>query len=209
MGSSQSFYSITITNPNSTTDLASPSDGFVDFNTVEDYVSTLETVPITFTFPLSTAKRRANVRYRMILLQMGLVCNCYVLDTSIAQFGGSLILPPTSVSFQLIVEHGDSSLYTNDENNPGQFLTGIPALTRMISRGLQTNKISITAFDGYYKSNVYDPTPTTTTGSYGGVNPFPRTGERVEGLDIGPICSDLAAADGTVTITKLFADLPQ
>lgn len=205
MGSNQSFYSVTITNPNASADLSAPSDGFIDFNTVENYSTNLETA--TLSFVQSTAKRRANIRYRILILEMNNVCNCYILPSSLQATNGAINTPPSAISFQLIIEHGDSSLYTNDENNPGSYLTGIAALTRMISRSLMYSKTNNGVY-GDFKINIYDPTATTTVGPYASSTPFPRTGERIDYLEVGALCKSFSVADSTVSVTKLMTDLP-
>lgn len=200
MSSSGSFYNIVITNANSSADLAAPSDGFVDSMTLENYDVSLETTPNGLTFALSTAKRRANIRYREIILQMNFITNAYIMPATIVQTGGSITTPPTSIAFQLVIDHGDSSLYTADELNPGQFLSGVNALARMIARGLQYSQAPNGSF-GNPIINIFDPTSATTPGNTTSV---PRTGERIESFTVGPLASNLTTAAALITITPVL-----
>lgn len=196
-----SAYNIILTNQNSGVDLAAPSDGFVDPNTLEQYGESLESTPSGLTFALSEAKRRANIRWGQVILQMNLITNCYIEPNSIVVSGGTYNAPPVSVSFQVIVEHGDSSLYTADELNAGSYLTGTVALSRMICRGLQYVQTPSGSF-GDPIANVFDPTSSDTFGTPGSTTSAPRTGERMIGLSVGSLASSLTAAAGIVSITQ-------
>jgi len=203
MASSGSFYNIVITNAHSGSDQAAPSDGFVDFNSLAAYGESLES-PSGLTYALALAKRRANIRYQEIVLQMNLITNVYISPASLVATGGSYNTPPSSLSFQMIVEHGDTSLYTADELNAGSFLTGTAALTRMIARGLQYVQTPSGSF-GDPIANVFDPTAADTFGTPGSTTSVPRTGERMVGLSVGALASNLTTAGALVNITEILA----
>lgn len=201
MPSNFSAYNIVLTNQNTGSDLAAPSDGFVDPKSLTQYGVSLESTPTGLTLALSEAKRRANIRWGEIILQMNLITNCYIEANSIVASGGTYNTAPVSVSFQVIVEHGDASLYTADELNAGSYLTGTAALTRMIARGLQYVQVPNGSF-GDPIANVFDPTSTTTYGTPGSTTSAPRTGERMMSLPVGALASNLTTAAGIISITQ-------
>jgi hypothetical protein len=202
-----SVYNVVITNPNSGADLSAPSDGFVDFNTLQNYNVSLETTPAGLTYALAQAKRRANVRYNEIVLQMNLITNCYIVPNSLVATGATYKTPATSLSFQVVIEHGDATLYTADELNVGQFLTGTAALTRMIARGL----MYVQTINNDYadpKINVFDPTSANTFGTPGSTTSVPRTGERVASFAVGALTNNLTSAGSAISITPVIQSNP-
>ena len=184
-----SIYSITLTNSLAT---VSPSDGFVDNTRTESYVTSLENPPADFVLALSQAKRRANVRYREMILQFARVGNIDIGLLSIVATGASYKTEPTAFTFTVLVEHGEASLVTDDELNVGQQLTGQAALKRLIARALTyTDTLEI---------EVFDPTPKTTIGN---ALLRPRFGLRILPLVVGAITASLTIAEGLVTITPI------
>lgn len=185
------FYSVAIAQ----TLGASPATGFIDHHRVETYG--LDASP-TFvsSFSLAEDKRRGNWRYKFITQNLGLTFNAYTLD--IVATGADANTPATTFNFNLQIERGDSVLYTPDELNAGQFLTGAAAITRCIARALcQTETV---------ETDVYDPTATV---GYGNLIvpsvPAPRVASRIEKLTIGGLFAGVAAAEtsGKIVVVKI------
>lgn len=200
---SASLYDIVITNANYSSDLSAPSDGFIDYNTLENYGVSLETTPSGLTFALSLAKRRANIRYGQLILQMNLITNSYIILPTLSAPGATYKTSASSLSFQVMIEHGDTSLYTADELNAGQFLTGTAALTRMLARGIMFTQ-TLNSVYGDPKINVFDPTSADTVGTPGSTTSVPRTGERINSFAVGPLSDNLTDAGAMVSITPVY-----
>ena len=185
-----SVYRITITNSGG---LAAPSDGFIDNMKTEFYLSDLELPPSDFTMLLSEAKRRANLRYREIILQFAMIGNISVDEASILTPAATYKTEATSFTFTVLVENGDGSLVTWDELNPGQTLTVIPALTRVVARALTWTQT--------LNADVFDPTGLVTI-----ENAFlrPRFGVRIAPLTVGAISVNLTAATSLITVTPII-----
>jgi len=183
-----------------------PADGFVDKWTVEQWLAnavgndgmneaSLDNFPPSFTLADSLAKRRANVRYNAMVAQMGFVGNMYIMN--VVATGASATSAPTTFSFNVLVEHGDGSLVTWDETNPGTLITNPEAvLARTVSRALIQNAV--------VQADVLDPTPMTTVGTYGSTANVPRYGVRYESLTVGAVYNSLTAANSAITVTPLF-----
>ncbi|RYF17657.1 MAG: hypothetical protein EOO77_11590 [Oxalobacteraceae bacterium] len=107
---------------------AAPADGFIDVTTIEQYMAQ-GSVPATYA--QTTAKERANIRYKFLREQMQMDANLYL--TNFIATGGSATAAPSSVSFTVEVERGDYVLFARDETTPGLELHGIDALVRMMS----------------------------------------------------------------------------
>ena len=189
-----SVYAITISNPGGT---SAPSDGFIDPTRVEEYIPDLSEAPSDFTIALSTAKRRANLRFQNLLQQMGIAGNMDVDPNSITTPGASYKAEPSSFGFQVLLPYGDSELYTPDELNPGSALSGIPALTRIVARAL--------VWSGTRTIDVYDPTALVT---FATSMAYPRFGERVAPIQIGGVETSLATAASLVTVVTKFDNYP-
>lgn len=210
-----SFYSVVLTNGNSN---VAPADGFVDPLTIENYYwsastnNPLVTTPSSLTLALCKAKVRGNFRYRDIISQLGMVCNCYVTENAYPTspsseqalvYGGfpavtnngTALLEPTSLTFYLIAEHGDSSLSTPDEYNAGQFLTSTACIQRCIGRALLNDMFREVAY--------FDPTDAIS--SIGASNASViRYGTRiVSGFEIAPYASSISNSNSNVAVTKI------
>lgn len=165
-----------------------PRDGFIDNKTVERHVADGATAPTTYA--QTTAKERANIRFDFLQQQIQLQANVYIVDIETA--GATATTPATSFVFTAQVERGDEVLYTLDEQNVGQVLTGEDALKRWVAR-------SLTIARNTY-GDIYDPTKTTTPGNS---TPEARYGVRLEKFDVGALAADLTAAEALVTIVAL------
>lgn len=175
------LYSVTIAGVNN----SAPNDGFVDFFTIEQYMAQ-GSMPSTY--DQTTAKERANIRYKFLVQQLQVCANMYV--TGWVSNGGSAIAAPTSVTFSLEIERGDSVLYTLDETANNAPLVGTDALVRLIARALCETRTTV--------SDVYDPTKMTTPGNSTQVA---RYGVRETTIVVGPAYSNLTAAANAITVT--------
>lgn len=196
MSSSQTLYSITITNGNTN---SAPQDGFVDNKRIEDYGLNLISTPVSLTLALSKAKRRGNLRYREIINQLSIVGNMYVVDNSFTS-DATYHTEATSFAFQVIVEHGDASLTTPDELNAGQFLTGAACITRCVARALIN--------DMQRQTDFFDPTNATSTPV--GTTSVTRYGTRIwpagtsgSTFESGAYAANLPSATGMITTAKV------
>lgn len=212
MASSIKYYTVVINNSISN---ASPSDGFIDNQKIEQYYAAaassgtpnpLETTPSGLTYALCQAKRRGNVRYHEIIRQIELVSNIGIDPNFITATGGTALLAPTAFNFQIMAQFGDGAFVTNDELTPGATLTGMACIARCIARALTVTL--------YKAIDIFDPTstqsvPATTTS-------VPRFGTRIlvansQGINaftpsftIGPYATSLAAATATITVNSLY-----
>jgi hypothetical protein len=179
-----SFYRVQI----SATEGAAPRNGFVDPNTVERY--RLGGEPVGFNYAAAVAKERANIRWEGMIGRLGLMANCYI--SNIVTVGSDASTAPNPLSFTLEIERGDSVLYTEDELNPGAALTGIAAIKRCIARALTDNRIGF--------GDIYDNTPIQTEGT---TVASPRTGLRVDRIEVGQVSDNLLAAEVTIAVTRI------
>ena len=167
---------------------SAPRDGFIDNKTIETYMGEGADAPTTLV--QTTAKERANLRFKFLCQQLQLEGNIYVED--IVATGGSAVAAPTSYSFTAVAERGDDMLFTRDETANGASLTGTDALTRLLARALIQNRT--------IASMLWDPTKTTAPGNS---TPAARHDQRLIAVEVGPVASNLTAASALITITKL------
>ena len=116
------------------------------------------------TYALCEAKRRGNVRYREIINQLAIITNAYTYEqkNSTGPYtisDATALTEATSFQFWIIVEHGDPSLITADELNPGAFLYSTDCIQRCVARALIA--------DIFQKIDIFDPTASLSTGTYG------------------------------------------
>jgi hypothetical protein len=193
MASSVQAYQISIAN----TTVIAPGNGFIDNLRIEQYGLNFETTPAGLTYLLSQAKRRGNMRYREIILQLSIVTNCYVPPQSIVS-DATAITEATAFAFQIYIERGAGSLVTNDELNAGVQLTGVDCIVRCIARALALN-LPI-------QTDVLDPTSATSTGVFGATASVPRYGSRINvasSFDVGPYATTLLLAEAQVTVAAI------
>jgi hypothetical protein len=222
MGSSIQLYAVTITN-GITGNSGSGTDGFIDSTKLETYCgqlggwSGLETAPNAvlasgLTWALSEAKRRANLRYRRMIIEIELMANVHILSNTITT-NATGVTEGASFAFQLSAEHGAASLTTRDELNPGLFLFGAAALQRAIARALTDNQTVAT--------DVYDPTTADSTGLGANVG-IARYGVRLNGqvrfdnngnplpgsgFFVGPYAGSLGAANAHINVMPLMPSI--
>jgi hypothetical protein len=167
---------------------AAPADGFIDQVRSEIYLQQ-GTGPTTLV--QSLAKRRANVRYRMLRESFDMMANLYT--SVLTATGASGTTPATTFSMTLEIERGDSVLSTADELNAGQTLSGAAAIKRCIARAMIVPTFT-------KNLDWYDPTQTTTTGNatIAVRNPF------IEGpLTVGQLTTTIQLAEAVITVTKI------
>jgi hypothetical protein len=104
-----SLYTVTIT----PLAAASPRDGFIDSQSMSQYIDGGATAPTTLA--QGEAKARANMRYTMLCQQLQLNANIYMEE--VVGAGGNCTTAPTSFVFIANVERGDSVITTADELN--------------------------------------------------------------------------------------------
>jgi hypothetical protein len=171
---------------------AAPADGFIDNTTMEAYLTQGGSAPnITQTL----AKERGNSRYEMMIWSSMQSFN-YAISNIVAT-GGDSTTAPTAFQFDMTIERGDSVLYTADENNAGQFLTGVAALKRILARTLMIGRTDRTEYIDLTASNV--PTGTQDNAGNSGV----RRGNTIADVVIGALTSSLSTAESKITITAL------
>jgi hypothetical protein len=168
-------------------------DGFIDPTTFQQYMAQGSTPSTTNS---SISKVRGNQRFQMIVQQLGLLANVWL--TNVVTVGADANTAPTQISFIATSEHGDGPLYTADELNPGQFLTGASAVQRCIARAMCTN------YTNDYQE-YYNPTSTQAVGNCGALTSNAvRYGETVGQVVIGALANNLTAAQAAITVTKIF-----
>lgn len=175
------YYTVTLSPPGTN---VAPADGFVDNTRVETYLAS--TYPAGFSYADSMAKRRANMRFKSITQQIGLMTNIAMIK--IMAPGATSQSGPSSFSMVCQIERGDPALVTIDELHPGITLFGAAALTRTVARG-----IMLTFSDNL---DVYDPTLVAARGNPNLAN---RIGVRVMPFVVSPYVADLATAESTIT----------
>lgn len=177
------LYSVTIAGVNN----SAPGDGFIDVTTIEQYMAQ-GSIPATI--EQTTAKERANIRFKFLREQLQMEANCYI--SNFVATGGSSTAAPSAITFTVEVERGDSVLFARDESNPGAELTGIDALKRWIARALTESRNTV--------SDIYDPTKTATPGN---TVQAARFGIRQVPITVAKAYSNLTAATAAITVTKL------
>ncbi len=194
MSSSQTLYSVLITNGNIN---ASPKDGFIDNLKIENYGQSLVTTPVGLTLALSEAKSRANFRFQEILQQIEMVTNVQLSEQEnttdpYTVSNATISTEATSFQFWVIAEKGDSSLITADEYNAGQYLYGASCLQRCIARAL--------LLDAIREWPVFDPTDSVSVPS--STTSVIRYGTRImTGFEIGPYASSLSNANSLIDVS--------
>lgn len=164
-----------------------PGNGFIDNRKIEDYMAAGST-PVTYA--QAEAKERANMRYETLIAKIQQFANIYVSD--IAAPNANAITEATTFSFTATVEHGASSLVTQDEINPGDTISGVAALRRAVARALVVSKTDF--------GEVYDPTVSTAPGNPAAV---PRRGPRISRIEFGALANNLTSAEALVTVTSI------
>lgn len=183
-----SIYDIVISGA-SFTGNTTPREGFLDLKSVYTYMANTSTLPTSLA--TATAKAKANRRYRNLILMIQTMGNAYVRANSVT--GGGIDSAPTSITVRIEFEHGDNTLYTADESNAGQWLTGIAAIKRCAARALTLNEaVHLETFD-----------PTTVAQNKNGAVVNTPKGITSFIATVGNVAADLTAAEAAITVTKI------
>jgi hypothetical protein len=166
---------------------AAPANGFIDNKRVEQYMAE-GSIPTNLA--ASTAKERANLRYRRMIEQIQLLGNIYVSDIVAADADANTA--PTTFVFTATVEHDVAGLRVEDATDPGTYLTGMDALERQISTALIAGFSQIT--------DTFDPTIARTPGN---ILESARFGHRIAQIVVDPPVTTYTAANALITIVAL------
>lgn len=171
-------YSVTIT-------------GAVDNLSQEKFATSSSDFPTTYNNSKDIA--RSNIRYHEVIGQL-LTLGEVVLD-NISRVGRTKDAPASSLSFDLTYSR-DRIYYlkTEDENNPGTYLTGPDAIKRVIARALST--------DYYQNFSFWDPTVRVTrTNTNTTSQTTPPRGWAYEQVDATKLYADVATAEAAISIS--------
>ena len=152
-----------------------PQDGFIDDQPAKKYD------PLPNDLAASRAKERANVRFGELIRQLS--DNISPVNHTPRQVnapGRDGNTPPTQFDFTVVFDRPEY-LRTEDENNPGVFLTGENAVTRFVARALAQER-----FDN---REIF--------------NPAAGNSSLIETVTIGALAADVATAESNVTVTEI------
>lgn len=165
--------------------------GAVDNLSQEKFATTSSDFPTSYNN--SKAIARSNIRYHEVIGQL-LTLSDFAID-NIARAGRTKDAAATSLSFDLTY-YRDRIYYlkTEDESNPGTYLTGTNAIKRVIARALSTN---------YYQNfSFWDPTVRVTrTNTNTTSQTTPPRGWAYEQVDAVALYADVATAEAAITIS--------
>lgn len=158
---------------------AAPADGFIDNLSPSEYSG------FPTTTALSEAKERANIRWEEIIRQTSRdISPIRVLDTIAT--GADQDTEASEMSFTLVYDRPEY-VRTEDELNPGTYLTGIDAVKRWVARALI---VDISGNRDFYSPEVVD-----------GI----VQGPMILNIPAGAIAPDLATAEANITV--ILSDL--
>lgn len=172
------YYRVTISAPPAGT---APSDGFIDPQQANDYLSFDQETGVLSGWPSSSttalAKARANVRWEIVKEQLGLILN--VLSVSnIAIDGATIDTAPSDIEFTVVYER-PSYVAIPDSLNPGTTLTGADAVARFVENAFVASRTLTT--------EILNPT----------IESSPQTAYfQTILLDVGPIATSLSSIAG-------------
>lgn len=166
---------------------AAPADGFIDPTTAEAYRAAGSSPS---TYAESVAKERANVRFRILVSELQRDGNLYA--TNIVAAGADAVTAPTSLVFDVTPDLAFSPVQTEDETDPGTYLTDEDAIKRMVARALMRGTTG--------RREIFDPTLSPAPGN---TTTALRRTPRLEDLTTGPLVSSLASAEAAVTVVVI------
>lgn len=152
-----------------------PADGFIDDQPAKAYD------PLPTNQAASRAKERGNVRYGELIRQLS--DNISPVNHTPRQINAPSRdgdTPPTRFDFTVVFDRPEY-LRTEDETNPGTFLTDAAAVTRFVARALTTTR--------YDNREIYN----TASGN----------SSLIEALTTGSLAADVATAEGNITVTEI------
>ena len=164
-----------------------PGDGFIDPTLANNYLddSTGEITGWPSSNSLALAKARANVRWGIVIEQLGLNLNVLGIKDVVVT-GADINTAPSTVSFTVVYDR-PSALFTNNEYDSGTVLTGTDAITRFIERALL-----ITRVQNYTVLNSVSNVP----------DPLIKSYETVK-LEIGPLGTKLSDVSSLITVSEI------
>jgi hypothetical protein len=181
-----SIYDVTIAAINN----AAPSDGFIDPKTAYAYMDASGDAPDTLAN--ATAKMRANRRYKNLVMKVQTMGNAYVLSTT---SDGTADTPPTSLTVRFQIEKDDTTLTTEDENDPGTRLTGAAAIKRWVARSMMVEETR--------NDELFDPTVVPGRDIDGDANAGISRGPVIKKETVGALTATIAEAEAAITVTKI------
>ena len=157
-------------------------DGAIDKLSPELYAAANnDTLPTTLNFSLDI--ERTNMRYEAVIRSVSE--DIQPLQTSaIVTTGRTEDDPATAIQFTLVYDRPEF-LYTEDEDNPGSFLTGVDAIKRYVARG--------TVNDEIMNRQIYDPDS-------------PKNEPQILKVTATKLFADVSTAEASITVTEV-ADL--
>lgn len=173
-----------------------PSDGFLDSNTPQNYITYEGTTDFLGTGWPSTnekamAKARANLRW--ITLLQTITLQVTPIDLKVTKNeGGSSDAPPSAFEFVLIVDRPEA-FNMEDTQNPGKFLTGVSAVKRLVANVL-TSHIQKNGI-------VYLPEIGTANKVSGQPASPVHYGESVQTIIAGPVAEDISSAEALISVS--------
>lgn len=161
-----------------------PNDGFIDNKEPKEYD------PMPTTLENSKKKERGNIRYKEIIRQLSInISPVSYTPRNINAPGRDNNTPPTDFDFTVVFSRPEY-LRTEDEKNPGTFLTGTNAIKRYIARAL-----TITRTDNV---ELFDPKTQTVGSTTVYTNP-----QQILEITTGSIAANLSTAEGNITVTEI------
>lgn len=164
---------------------AAPADGFIDIKSSDSYI---KGGGMHATVAKARAKARAFRRYFKLIHQIENMATTSIVSATAT--GAAIDTAATDLKMRLAFN--TSALTTEDENNPGQLLTGAAALKRCVARAL------ILSED--IRMEYFDPTQPSVVQN-GVAVAGARIGPRFETQTVGAIAASLTAAEALVTVT--------
>lgn len=178
------YYRVTITNPSSN---SSPSDGFVDFNNVSNYIQIDQVNGIYKNLPTSLskslAKTRGYIRYQKIVDNLNFTLNTLGMIDLVAT-GADVNTEASSISFTVVYD------------KPSYIQTVDPITNKTVT-GEQAIKVWIaTALNQNLNMNymIFDPTLS--------INPNVMKGYLIQSIAVGPLGA-VAALENSITVTQI------
>jgi hypothetical protein len=180
------FYNVAITALTGSTN----GGGFIDNKKIEHHMLTDDGPSDA---DESRDKERANIRFDTMVAKLGLLGNLYM--SNVVATGANSTTDASSFTFTVESEHGDSTLYTEDENNSGVYLTGNAAIKRSVARALIIDRNDF--------GDYYDPTMSNAVVNSGETVSAVRVGTRIEHVIAGALANSIANAEAAITVTKI------
>lgn len=178
------YYRVTI---NNTSQNSSPSDGFIDFNNVSNYIQVDQVNGIYQNLPSSLsnslAKTRGYIRYQKIVDNLNFTLNTLGIIDMVA-VGADVNTEATSISFTVVYD------------KPSYIQTVDPITTKIVYDAKAIKVWIATALNQNLKMNymIFDPTLS--------INPNVMKGYLIQNIAVGPLGA-VAALENTITVNQI------